>query len=74
MGASKTYKGGPSWAGKHSNRGKERPYSKGKASNQPEGTHMSGENDGLRKGAKSGAGKSGPFTGPKKRSAAASGY
>jgi hypothetical protein len=35
---------------------------------------MSGENDGLRKGVKSAAGKSGTFTGPKKRTPAASGY
>lgn len=63
MGASKTYKQSPRWAGKHSNRGAERPYSSAPIS-KPEGTHMSGET-GLRKGAKSGAGKSGTTSGPK---------
>lgn len=73
MGASKTYKQSVRWGGAHSNRGKERPYTS-KPIAKMEGTHMSGENDGLRKGAKSGAGKSGSFMGPKKRSPSASGY
>jgi hypothetical protein len=73
MGASKTYKSGVRWGGKHSNRGAERPYTS-KPIAKMEGTHMSGENDGLRKGNKGGAGKSGSISGPKKRSASASGY
>jgi hypothetical protein len=57
VGRSKTYRGKPGWQGNNTNRGAETAYSKGNVAN-PEGTHMSGESDWGRKGAKSGAGKS----------------
>ena len=63
MGASKTYKGKPAWRGDHSNRGKEPKITSAPVAKM-EGTHMSGDGEYGRKGAKSGAGKSGTFSGP----------
>lgn len=45
MGSTKTYREGPSWQGKNSNRGAESAYSKGPGVVRPEGTHMSGDNE-----------------------------
>lgn len=44
MGSTKTYREGPSWQGKNSNRGPESAYSKG-GGVHPEGTHMSPDNE-----------------------------
>lgn len=51
MGSSKTFRQGPNWQGVNTNRGAESSYSKGDIV-KPEGTHMSGNDDHGRKGAK----------------------
>lgn len=73
MGSSKNYLGGPGWKGNNVGRGKESGYTKTPIM-KAEGTHMSGETNSPRKGAKSNAGKSGTISGPKNRSKADSGY
>lgn len=45
MGSTKTYREGPSWQGKNTNRGKESAYSGGPGVVRPEGTHMSSAGD-----------------------------
>lgn len=73
MGSSKNYTGKPGWQGNNTARGKESKYTSTPVARM-EGSHMSGENESGRKGTKAGKGKSGTFSGPKKRSPAASGY
>lgn len=70
MGASKTYMGKPGWQGNNTGRGKEQPYTKTPIT-RFEGTHMNSETT---RGKTNGGGKSGTFSGPKKRKPADSGY
>jgi hypothetical protein len=73
MGSSKNYLGKPGWQGNNTGRGKESGYTKTPIM-KPEGTHMSGENDSPRRGAKSQEHKSKTFSGPKQRKGGDSGY